>query len=92
MKYHLTRIDPFRAARVAAAMYFLVGLVILPFLYFAFVVAPEGIGFSRTIILLSPFLTSGIGYASTAIGCFFYNWLAGRLGGFEVDLHRQERD
>jgi hypothetical protein len=91
MKYHLVRIDPFRAARVAAAMYFLVGLAILPFLYFAFVMAPDGIGFSRGVILLSPFLTSGIGYASTAVVCFVYNWLAGRLGGFEVDLHHQER-
>ena len=91
MKFHLVRIDPFRAARVAAAMYFLVGLAILPFLYFAFVVAPTGIGFSLSIILLSPFLTSGLGYASTALGCMFYNWLAGRFGGLEVELHRQER-
>lgn len=92
MKCHLVLIDPFRAARVAAAMYFLVGLAILPFLYFAFVLAPDGIGFSRGIILISPLLTSGIGYASTAVVCFFYNWLAGRLGGFEVDLHHQEHE
>lgn len=91
MKYHLLRIDPFRAARIAGVLYFLVGLTILPFFYFAFVVAPEGIGFSRGIILLSPILISGIGYASTALGCFFYNWLAGRLGGFEVDLHGEDQ-
>lgn len=89
MKYHLVRIDPFRAARIAAAMYFLVGLAILPFLYFAYVIAPDGLGFSRTVILLSPFLTSGLGYATTTLGCFFYNWVAVRLGGVEMDLSHQ---
>lgn len=92
MKYHLVRIDPFRAARMAAAMYFLVGLAILPILYFAYVIAPEGIGFSATVILVSPFLTAGLGFASTALGCVFYNWLVGHLGGFEIELHRDAHD
>jgi len=88
MKYHLTRIDPFRAARVAAAMYFLVGVAILPFLYLAFVLAPTGIGFSAGMILLSPFLTAGLGFASTALGCVVYNWVTRHVGAFEIDLHR----
>jgi hypothetical protein len=92
MQYHLVRIDPFRAARVAAALYFLVGLAILPFLYFAFVVAPDGLGFSASIILLFPFFISGMGFASTALGCYLYNRVAARLGGFEVHLHEQGPD
>jgi hypothetical protein len=92
MKYHLVRIDPLRAARVAALMYFVVGLAILPVLYFVYVLAPEGIGFSTGMVLLSPFLTAGVGFASTAFGCLVYNWLAKHIEGFEIELHRHSHE
>jgi hypothetical protein len=86
VKQRLVRIDPLAAARVVGLLYFLIGLLALPFVYFMFVLTPEGIGFSPTIVLLEPFLLSGVGYASTAVGCVLFNWLAGRLGGLEVEL------
>ncbi len=92
MKYHLVRIDPLRAARIAAAMYFLVGLAILPFVYVAFVLAPDGLGFSLELVLLSPFLTAGLGFASTTLGCFVYNWMARRVDGVELEMHRESGD
>ena len=90
MKQRLVRIDPLSAARVVGLLYFLVGLLALPFVYSMFVLTPEGIGFSPTIVLVEPFLLSGIGYASTAAGCVLFNWLAGRLGGLEVEFDAED--
>lgn len=90
MKQRLVRIDPLSAARVVGLLYFLVGLLALPFVYSMFVLTPEGIGFSPTIVLVEPFLVSGVGYATTAVSCVLFNWLAGRFGGLEVEFDGEE--
>jgi len=81
MKSLPVQVDPFRAARVVAVLFFLVGLAVLPFLYYDLVVTPERLGFSKLIVFMVPFLISGIGFAATAIGCVAYNWWVGKAGG-----------
>lgn len=78
MESQLARVDPFRAARVVAIVFLLVGLVALPFLYHDLVVTPEHLGFSKLVVFIIPFLLSGIGFATTALGCVLYNWLIDR--------------
>ncbi|HEX5005041.1 MAG TPA: hypothetical protein VFV65_06980 [Gemmatimonadales bacterium] len=86
MKYRLVHVDPLCAARLVAVLCFVVGIAVLPFLYYGFVVAPQGRGFSRLVILLTPFLLAGCGLALSAIASGLFNWLAGRFGGLEVEL------
>ncbi len=90
MRQRLVRVDPLCAARVIALLYFVLGLLALPFLYLGFVVSPEGVGFSPGVILLEPLLFSGFGFASTALGCGLFNALAHRFGGLEIELAEVE--
>ena len=43
-------------------------------------------GFSKLVVLLIPPFVAGMAFASTALGCVIYNWLAGKMGGVEVEL------
>lgn len=90
MKQRVVRVDPLSAARVVALLYFIIGVIALPFLYLGFVVTPTGLGFSPGLVFLEPFLLSGIGFASTALACALFNSLAGRFGGLEIDLRDVE--
>lgn len=86
MRQRITRVDPLGAARLAALLHFLIGLMILPFLYFAFVLTPTGIGFSAAMVLLVPVLLGGFAFALASVGCLLFNWLAGRYGGLEIEM------
>ncbi len=86
MKHRLMRVDPLCAARVIALLFFLVGVGVLPFLYYGFVLTPEGIGFSSTVVLIEPVLLSGLGFTMTLLTCVLFNWLTGRFGGLEIEL------
>jgi hypothetical protein len=86
MLHRLTRIDPLQAAKISGALYFLVGILVTPFFYYAYVISPEGLGFAPGFILGLPFLYAGIGFAFTALACGCYNILARRLGGIEIEL------
>jgi hypothetical protein len=86
MVHRLVRVDPLQAAKISAALYFLVGLLVTPFFYFSYVIAPAGLGFTPGLIVGLPFLYAGVGFAFTALGCAVYNALARRLGGVEIEL------
>lgn len=86
MRQRLVHVDPLCAARLGAALALTFGLLALPFLYYAFVVAPVGIGFSPLVVLLSPVLLAGLGLTAAALACGLFNWLAARFGGLEVDF------
>jgi len=86
------RIDPLQAAKMAAVLYFLVGLLVTPFLYYAYVISPEGLGFGPGFVLSLPFLYAGIGFAFTALACGCYNLLARRMGGIEIELSDASSD
>jgi hypothetical protein len=84
--HRLVRVDPLQAAKIAAALYFLVGLVVTPFVFYAYVISPVGIGFSPRFVLGLPFLYAGVGFAFTALASATYNALARWLGGVEIEL------
>ena len=86
MIHRLTRVDPLQAAKIAAALYFLVGLLVTPLLYYTYVISPVGLGFGPGFVLGLPFLYAGLGFAFTALACACYNALARRLGGVEIEL------
>jgi hypothetical protein len=86
MTHRLTRVDPLQAAKIAGALYFLVGLLVTPLIYYTYVISPEGLGFGPGFVLGLPFLYAGLGFAFTALACACYNMLAKKLGGLEIEL------
>jgi hypothetical protein len=76
-----------QTAKVAGALYALIGLVLVPIFLLISMVAPDqstgmGIGFSLAL----PIIYGLIGFIGTAIGCAIYNFVAKLVGGIEVEL------
>ena len=86
----LTRIAPWPAARLLAAFYLVVGVVIAPFLFLATLLAPEETTGGRALgVLLTfflPFLYAFIGFLTGGLGGLLYNLLARLLGGIPLLL------
>ena len=84
----LTRIAPWPAARLLAALYLIVGCVIAPFLFLIALVAPEqGDGQRGMGVMLAffmPFIYGFIGFLIGGLGGLLYNLLARLLGGIPL--------
>jgi hypothetical protein len=82
----LNRFSVGQTAKVIGMLYGLMGIVALPlFLAFSIYAPPEsrfGIGFA----ILVPVLYAVCGFIFTAVGCMLYNFVAGLVGGIEVQL------
>jgi hypothetical protein len=68
-----------------ATLYFLLSLIIVPFVYLASRMGPTP-GISGVLAVFIPVLYAVFGYIFTAIACWIYNVIAGWSGGIEVDL------
>jgi len=62
------------------------GLIFLPFFLLASLFSPKQAGFGVGVALALPILYGVCGFIFTAIGCALYNWVAGMVGGIEVQL------
>jgi len=86
MVHRLSRISVGQTAKVAGLLYGLMGIILLPlFLIPAFLGADEG-GFPAAFAVVLPVLYGVFGYIFTALGCALYNWVAGKVGGIELNL------
>lgn len=92
MRRRIRRIGVFATARMAAALYGLMGLLFVPFFFLASMLSPGessglfGLGVGLVGAVLLPLLYAVIGFITTAIGCALYNGLAGVFGGIEVEV------
>ncbi|HYT93511.1 MAG TPA: hypothetical protein VEL76_32635 [Gemmataceae bacterium] len=75
-----------QTAKVFGILYALMGLVIVPFFIFTALVSPKQQGFGLGFALALPILYGVLGFVFTAIACALYNWVAGMVGGIEVEL------
>jgi hypothetical protein len=76
-----------QTAKVAAVLYALMGLVLVPVFLFMSMVAPkEAGGMGVGLALAMPILYGIIGFIATAIACALYNFVAKLVGGIEVEL------
>lgn len=85
----IRRIDPLSAAKVAAVVYALVGLLFVPLILFIGTVTPTDPsmpGFGAGFAIAMPFLYAAAGFVFTLIGAALYNLVAGWVGGVEVEL------
>ena len=62
------------------------GLIFVPFFLFAAAFAPKETGFGTGVALALPILYGVCGFIFTAIACAIYNFVAGFVGGIEVEL------
>ena len=88
VKQTLTRIGPLSAAKVIGAMYFLMGLIFLPFVAIPMIFSDSasafgGFGF---MFLAVPFIYGGVGFVMVAMAAWTYNFIAAHLGGLEIDV------
>ncbi len=89
MRQQVTAFSVHQTAKVAAALYAAMALLFVPIFYVIGLASGTGFGnlpFGGTFLLLLPVLYGVIGYVFVAIGCFIYNFVAGHVGGVEVEL------
>ena len=90
MSQQIRRFGIGQTAKVLGVLYGLLGLVFVPFIFLATVMAPGELAFGLGYAIIFPVLYAVIGFVSTAIGCALYNFVAGMVGGIEVELGTSE--
>lgn len=75
-----------QTAKVVGALYALMGLVFVPIFLIASMVSPNKSGIGAGFALALPIIYGVVGFIFTAIGCAIYNFVAGLVGGIEVEL------
>ncbi len=93
MAQQIRRIDPFSAAKVAAILYGIMGLVFIPFVLVLRSLVPAEAaeagfapGFGMGFAIVLPVIYACVGFVFTFIGAALYNVVAGWVGGLEIEL------
>jgi hypothetical protein len=92
MKQRITRVDPLQVAKVLGVLYVVIGFIILvPVFMFINKAAPQeaqglGFGLGMGFTLVMPVIYGIFGFIFTLIGAALYNFVAGMVGGIEVEL------
>lgn len=97
MQVELRRVSPLRAANVVALLYALSMLLMIVPMFVVMSLAPDpaaanpeqqalSLSAFRWLLLLYPVFGLVFGWIAGLVGSWLYNGIAGRLGGFELDL------
>ena len=99
------RFGVIQTSNMAAMMYFVLAILfLLPFFFFASLIpdmsnemGAEAAGFDTSFSVFSgiflffiPPIYAAIGWVTTAIMCWFYNLIAGFVGGIAIDLQLED--
>lgn len=88
----ITRFGVGQTAKVCAALYFVVSLIIVvPMALFMALAGSEKtmpfpFGGGWIFLLIVPFLYAIVGFVAVALCCLLYNLVAGRVGGIEMEM------
>jgi hypothetical protein len=90
--YRVRRFGVIQTANMAAMLYFVMTVVFLvPFALIGGMLGDLGdFGFGGIVLFFLPPLYAAFGWIATALACWFYNIIAGFVGGFEVELELQD--
>jgi hypothetical protein len=90
VKHYVRHLHPVQAAKVMAVVYGIIGLIFIPlfFVFSAFLPTEERMGV--VFLLVLPVIYAIIGFIGTLIAAAVYNFAAGWVGGFAVDLEPGE--
>ena len=90
MPQQIRRFGVLQTAKVVGVLYALLGLVFVPVFLVISMFSPTKDGPGTGFALLMPVLYAVLGFVFTAIGCAIYNFVAGLVGGVEVELNEAE--
>jgi hypothetical protein len=92
----IKRVGPLSCAKVVAALYMIVGVVVGALISLASMaggmvsdepwVAGLGAAVGIAAIIVLPIVYGSLGFVATLIGAFLYNIAAGIVGGVEIDV------
>jgi hypothetical protein len=86
MAQRIRRFGVGQTAKVIGLLYALMGLVLVPIVLIASMYSPNKPGFGPGFALILPIMYGVLGFIFTALGCAVYNFVAGLVGGIEVEL------
>lgn len=86
MTQQIRRFGVLQTAKVAGALYALLGLVFVPVFLVMSMFMPRQEGMGPGLALALPILYGVFGFIFAALGCAIYNLVAGLVGGVEVEL------
>lgn len=86
MPQQIRRFGVGQTAKVVAMLYALVGLVLVPIFLIAAMFSPKETVLGPGFAFALPIIYGVVGFVFTAIGCAIYNFVAGLVGGIEVEL------
>lgn len=75
-----------QTAKVVGALYALMGLVFAPIVLIVSMISPNKSGLGAGFAFALPIIYGVLGFIFTAVGCAIYNFVAGLVGGIEVEL------
>lgn len=88
--HRIRRIAPLQAAKIAAVLYGVIGLIFFPFLILISRFSPAGTspfgGIGMGLAIVIPLLYAAFGFVGTLIAASIYNFVAGMVGGIEVEI------
>lgn len=87
----IVRVAPWQAGKVAAVLYFIMGIVIAGFMALSIIFAPpnpapgqEPMGWG--FVMVMPFLYAVTGLVFVPASCWLYNLVASWVGGIEMTV------
>ena len=86
MPQQIRRFGVLQTAKVIGALYALLGLVFVPVILVISMVAPNKEGIGTGFALTLPVIYGVLGFIFAALSCAIYNFVAGLVGGVEVEL------
>lgn len=93
MKQQILRFSPHQNAKVFAVLMALGSLVfVVPFMLFAGMMTPEGMGPPMFVFVLFPVFYLVFGYVMVAVGCVIYNFMVRYIGGIEFESQDPKAD
>lgn len=88
--HRIRRIAPLQAAKIAAVLYGVIGLIFFPFFLLISRFSSAGTGpwsgMGMGFAIAVPLLYAAFGFVGTLIAAALYNVVAGWVGGIEVEI------
>ena len=86
MPQQIRRFGVGQTAKVVAVIYAIMGLIFVPMVLIASMLSPNKSQVGTGVALALPIIYGVLGFIVTAISCALYNFVAGLVGGIEVEL------
>lgn len=91
MATQIVSINPLQAGKFFAVMYFIIGVVFIPFALVGAIGNPDN-AMPFGLLIIFPFLYAVLAFVFVPLFCWLYNKIAERLGGIEVTLRETDVD